>query len=78
MGESPMLSAAILLSLIAMIARPVLELTRFWIITRMISRRITAAVNVEIFLIPTAPMGPLIITFPVALIARAAGLLNAK
>ena len=57
-------SAAILLSLIAVTARPVLLLTRFRTTNnaKIISR--TPAVNDEISAIPTAPCGPFIIVMP--------------
>ena len=54
----PMASAAIRLSRAAMIARPEREFTRFSTITSVTITRINPAVNVEIALTFTAPIGP--------------------
>ncbi len=62
--SSPMLSAAILSSRIAMNARPEREFTRLKTIISEIISKINPAGNVAIFCIPLIPIGPRIISLP--------------
>ena len=63
-------SAAIRLSRMDMIARPVREFTRFSTINSVISTRITPMVKVAAFGVPVMPCAPLMMTTPVESMPR--------
>ena len=63
-------SAAIRLSRIDMMARPVLEWIRFSTITRVISTKTTPMVKLESWGVPVIPWAPFMITLPSASIPK--------